>query len=41
MHVAHDLTVDHHIPIELGGDPFDARNVGVLCRACNARKGAV
>ncbi|MHB8398591.1 MAG: HNH endonuclease [Candidatus Limnocylindrales bacterium] len=34
-----DLTVDHVIPIERGGAPFDERNTEVLCRGCNARKG--
>ena len=37
-HPSDDLTGDHLIPLERGGDPFDPRNVSVLCRGCNARK---
>lgn len=37
-HATTDLTADHVIPIELGGAPFDERNVSVLCRGCNGRK---
>jgi 5-methylcytosine-specific restriction endonuclease McrA len=36
--VAEDLTVDHVIPLSLGGpNPID--NVQVLCAACNSAKG--
>jgi 5-methylcytosine-specific restriction protein A len=38
-HVAWDLTLDHIVPIERGGAPFDRRNIQPLCRACNTRKG--
>lgn len=37
-HVSHKLTGDHRIPIAQGGEPFDPRNVTVLCRGCNGRK---
>lgn len=33
------LTVDHHVPIALGGGN-DRDNLRVLCRSCNSRKGA-
>ena len=39
-HVAFDLTVDHIIPLALGGAPTDRSNLAVLCRACNGAKGA-
>lgn len=39
-HRAIDLTADHVIPLASGGAPFDPRNVVVLCRACNGRKGS-
>lgn len=34
-----DLTIDHHVPIALGGGN-DRGNLRVLCRSCNSRKGA-
>jgi 5-methylcytosine-specific restriction protein A len=34
-----DLTGDHIVPKKSGGGD-DPRNVRVLCRACNSRKGA-
>lgn len=37
-HRAADLTADHVTPVALGGEPGGA--LGVLCRACNSRKGA-
>lgn len=40
-HPSADLTADHRIPLKLGGDAFDRRNVTVLCRECNGRKGGV
>jgi len=33
------LSADHIIPVALGGELFPGR-YAVLCRACNARKGA-
>lgn len=35
-----DLTVDHRVPLEDGGDPYDLDNLDVLCRPCNSRKGS-
>jgi 5-methylcytosine-specific restriction protein A len=37
-HVSHALTLDHLVPLAAGGEATDARNAGVLCRACNSRK---
>lgn len=34
------LEVDHIVPVSKGGHPTDARNQQMLCRACNASKGA-
>lgn len=34
-----DLTVDHRVPLNRGGDPFDLDNLDVLCRPCNSAKG--
>ncbi|HVQ18211.1 MAG TPA: HNH endonuclease signature motif containing protein, partial [Actinomycetes bacterium] len=39
-HRASDLTVDHVVPLAAGGAPFDIANTVVLCRSCNATKGA-
>ena len=39
-HRASDLTVDHIVPLAVGGAPFDIANTSVLCRACNSTKGA-
>lgn len=39
-HPASDLTVDHIMPIATGGAPLDPSNLAVLCRSCNASKGA-
>jgi 5-methylcytosine-specific restriction endonuclease McrA len=39
-HAASDLTVDHVVPLAAGGAPFDIRDCAVLCRSCNATKGA-
>jgi 5-methylcytosine-specific restriction endonuclease McrA len=33
------LTADHRVSLAAGGAPFDPRNVQVLCRSCNGRKG--
>lgn len=33
-----ELDVDHIIPVRLGVDPFDKRNLRVLCRACHKAK---
>ena len=38
-HPAADLTADHRTPLHHGGDN-SAANLTVLCRSCNARKGA-
>lgn len=38
-HVSYDLTADHLVPVAEGGAPFDERNVSILCRSCNGRKG--
>ena len=40
-HPAADLTVDHVVPLAAGGAPFDIGNGAVLCRSCNATKGAI
>lgn len=37
-HTDEDLTADHVIPIDRGGDPHGA--LSVLCRSCNSRKAA-
>jgi hypothetical protein len=37
---ATDLTVDHVVPLAAGGAPFHMGNTAVLCRSCNATKGA-
>jgi 5-methylcytosine-specific restriction protein A len=39
-HGASDLTVDHVVPLAVGGAPFDIANTQVLCRSCNSTKGA-
>ena len=39
-HMAEELTVDHDRPIALGGLSTRANLGAVLCRGCNARKGA-
>ena len=39
-HPASDLTVDHVVPLAVGGAPFDIANTAVLCRSCNSTKGA-
>jgi 5-methylcytosine-specific restriction protein A len=36
-HEAHDLTADHVLGVASGGAPRG--DLGVLCRACNGRKG--
>lgn len=38
-HPSHDLVLDHDVPLEHGGAPFDPLNTVVGCRACNDRKG--
>ncbi len=35
-HVSWDLTLDHVVPLEAGGAPFDVANVRVLCRGWNS-----
>jgi len=35
------LDVDHIIPVRLGVDPFDKRNLRVLCRSCHRAKTAL
>jgi len=32
-HRASDLTVDHVVPLAVGGAPFDIANTAVLCRS--------
>lgn len=39
-HQARDLTVDHGVPLAMGGNPYDEAQLHVLCRSCNGRKGA-
>ena len=39
-HPASDLTVDHLVPLAVGGAPLDIGNLAVLCRSCNSTKGA-
>lgn len=39
-HPSHDLTADHRIPLAEGGDPFDRRNLRILCRSWNSTLGA-
>jgi 5-methylcytosine-specific restriction endonuclease McrA len=39
-HAAVDLTVDHIVPLAVGGAPFDIANTAVLCRSCNSTNGA-
>jgi 5-methylcytosine-specific restriction endonuclease McrA len=34
------LTVDHVVPVILGGAKFAESNLRTLCRSCNSRKGA-
>lgn len=34
-----DLTVDHIVPLDAGGDPFDVSNLQVICRRHNSMKG--
>jgi 5-methylcytosine-specific restriction endonuclease McrA len=31
-----DLTVDHRVPVSLGGDLLDIHNLRVFCRSCNS-----
>jgi 5-methylcytosine-specific restriction protein A len=38
-HLSSDLTVDHIVPKAAGGKA-ELSNMSVLCRGCNARKGA-
>ena len=35
-----DLTVDHRVPLSLGGDEWDPENHRVLCRPCHGRAAA-
>lgn len=39
-HPSRQLTIDHGDPLVFGGDPYNEDNLGVLCKACNGRKGA-
>lgn len=39
-HYSSDLTVDHIVAKKLGGTDHRS-NLAVLCRSCNARKGAM
>jgi len=39
-HPAADLTVDHVVPLAVGGAAFEIANTAVLCRSCNSTKGA-
>jgi 5-methylcytosine-specific restriction endonuclease McrA len=39
-HPTRDLTLDHVIPLRLGGAPLDEANLRVLCRSQNSAKGA-
>jgi 5-methylcytosine-specific restriction endonuclease McrA len=32
-------TVDHIVPLKLGGSPFDRANLRVLCMSCNSKSG--
>jgi 5-methylcytosine-specific restriction endonuclease McrA len=32
-------TVDHVVPLDQGGDPYDPANLQAACKACNERKG--
>lgn len=32
------VTVDHIVPVALGGDPYDKRNLRLATRACNAAR---
>ena len=32
--------VDHVVPLDRGGDPWDPENLQVLCRGCHIRKTA-
>jgi 5-methylcytosine-specific restriction endonuclease McrA len=34
-----NLTVDHIIPLSLGGHPYRVTNLQLLCESCNNRKG--
>ncbi len=38
-HPSTDLTLDHVVPLEAGGEPFADDNLVVGCRGCNDRKG--
>ena len=38
-HPEHDLTVDHIVRLEDGGAPLDRRNLRVLCRSWNSKRG--
>lgn len=33
-----DLTIDHIVPISLGGSSDDETNLTVACRTCNGKK---
>ena len=37
-HLTTDLTLDHRVPVTLGGAPFDEANTQVLCRSVNTAK---
>ena len=38
-HPSRQLSADHRVALAAGGEPFEATNVGVLCRSCNTAKG--
>lgn len=36
--IRRDLTVDHIVPWQSGGDKYDTENLQTLCRSCNSLK---
>jgi len=36
--IGSDYTLDHIVPLNRGGEPFDELNIKPMCRRCNGKK---